>query len=460
MSATEKPSFLDERYELVELVGSGGMADVWRAHDTRLGRDVAIKLLSGPSARKPAMRKRIEREARALAALSHHNIVGVYDYGEGEGPSGEIQPYIAMELVAGDDLQQHIDRDGPLAVDEATAILRAVLAAMERAHTAGIVHGDLKPANIILGPSGPKVGDFGVARILAEETGTTTLAATPSFAPPEVLRGERPARTSDLYSAGCVTFQMLTGRPPYEGANAWEVSTKHLEAPVPALRDVRADVPIELSNAIARAMEKSPKRRFPSAQSFAEAVAATPAATVPVSSPAAVGVPGSPSTEILGDRPDLAAAVFLGPLAEWGERIRGRLQRVWPRVRRSPRALLLGLAVFLALVAALLFTGGGSEQVTVPDVRGMESAAAAAQLRMDGFRTDVTYRPITSGTPDLVLETVPAGGARIEPGTRIHIIASALARTPEPSPPPVSSEGGERNGERGRGNDKSDKDDD
>jgi len=460
VSATEKPSFLDERYELVELVGSGGMADVWRAHDTRLGRDVAIKLLSGPSARKPAMRKRIEREARALAALSHHNIVGVYDYGEGEGPSGEIQPYIAMELVAGDDLQQHIDRDGPLAVDEATAILRAVLAAMERAHTAGIVHGDLKPANIILGPSGPKVGDFGVARILAEETGTTTLAATPSFAPPEVLRGERPARTSDLYSAGCVTFQMLTGRPPYEGANAWEVSTKHLEAPVPALRDVRADVPIELSNAIARAMEKSPKRRFPSAQSFAEAVAATPAATVPVSSPAAVGVPGSPSTEILGDRPDLAAAVFLGPLAEWGERIRGRLQRVWPRVRRSPRALLLGLAVFLALVAALLFTGGGSEQVTVPDVRGMESAAAAAQLRMDGFRTDVTYRPITSGTPDLVLETVPAGGARIEPGTRIHIIASALARTPEPSPPPVSSEGGERNGERGRGNDKSDKDDD
>jgi serine/threonine-protein kinase len=436
------------------------MADVWRAHDTRLGRDVAIKLLSGPSARKPAMRKRIEREARALAALSHHNIVGVYDYGEGEGPSGDVQPYIAMELVAGDDLQHHIDRDGPLAVDEATAILRAVLAAMERAHTAGIVHGDLKPANIILGPSGPKVGDFGVARILAEETGTTTLAATPSFAPPEVLRGERPARTSDLYSAGCVTFQMLTGRPPYEGANAWEVSTKHLEAPVPALRDVRADVPIELSNAIARAMEKNPKRRFPSAQAFAEAVAATPA-TVPVSSPAAGAVPGSPSTEVLGDRPDLAAAVFLGPLAEWGERIRDRLQRVWPRVRRSPRALLVGLVALLALVAALLFTGGGSEQVTVPDVRGLESRAAAAQLRMDGFRTDVSYRPVTSGTPDLVLETVPAGGARIEPGTRIHIIASALARTPtpEPEPDPVPNEGGDGgggNGDRGRGKDKED----
>jgi serine/threonine-protein kinase len=465
-SNAERPLF-DERYELLELVGSGGMADVWRARDTRLGRDVAVKVLSGSSARNATMRRRIEREARALAALSHQNIVGVYDYGEAESPGGEVQPYVVMELVDGSDLQRHIETDGTLAADEAAAVLRAVLSGIAYAHDSGIVHGDLKPANIILGPNGPKVGDFGVARILAEETGTTTLAATPSFAPPEVLRGGRPTQSSDVYSAGCVGFQMLTGRPPYEGGNAWDVAIKHQEDPIPSVRDVRDDVSPELDDALRRAMEKDPRQRHRSAETFSAAVAAAPTAsspaTVPAPVPAAAGTPSG--TEVLTGRPDLAAVALLGPLAQWGERVRARAGEAWTRMRSSPRLLLLGLVTLFAFLAIILFAtaNDGERLATVPDVRGMDSSAGAAQLRTAGFKADVTYRPVTTGTPDIILETRPAHGEQIEPGSEIHVISSALARTPTPEPTPAPESDGNGDGGRGggRGEDRGkDKDDD
>ncbi|MGH2759596.1 MAG: protein kinase domain-containing protein [Actinomycetota bacterium] len=449
---------LDDRFELVERIGSGGMADIWRARDTRLGRDVAVKILAGPSARNATMRRRIEREARALAALSHPNIVSVYDYGEAEGPSGDVQPYVVMELVDGSDLHAHIDRDGALDADESAAILRAVLAGVAYAHDSGIVHGDLKPANIILGPNGPKVGDFGVARILAEETGTTTLAATPSFAAPEVLRGGRPTQSSDIYSAGCVAFQMLTGRPPYEGGNAWDVATKHLEAPIPSVRDARQDVSPELDGVIRAAMEKDPRRRHTSAEAFAAAIDSAPAAPSPATIPVqAVAAPNSPpGTEVLTGRPDLAAVALLGPLAQWGERARARMSGGWARAQRSPSLLLLVLVTIFGVLALVFFATGndGDELAIVPDIRGMESSTGAARLRTAGFKTDITYRAVTTGTPDIVLETIPAQGTQVEPGAEIHVIASALARTPAPSP--VSN----NDGDRGRGRDnKPDKDD-
>ncbi len=221
---------LDDRYELVERVGAGGMAEVWSARDARLGRQVAVKVITG--AMDESKRRKFEREARALAAVSHPNIVRVFDYGEATAAGGNVVPYVVMELVDGPDLQRYLTDRGPLAVAEAQDVLGRILAAVEVAHVAGIVHGDLKPANIFMGSHGPKVGDFGVARILGEETGSTTVAATPTFAAPEVLKGERPTTASDVYSAGCLAYQLLAGRPPYEGTNAWEVASKHIEAPV------------------------------------------------------------------------------------------------------------------------------------------------------------------------------------------------------------------------------------
>ena len=417
-----KSELLADRYELGAVIGSGGMAEVRRARDTRLGRDVAVKLLSGPSARDASMRKRIEREARALAALSHPNIVAVYDSGDVES-SGGPQPFIVMELVEGQNLDQYISSKGPLPVDETAEILSAILAAVETAHAAGIVHGDLKPANIILAAGGPKVGDFGVARILAEETGTTTVAATPTFAAPEVLRGDRPSERSDLYSAACVAFQMLTGRPPFEGGNAWEVAAKHLEDPVPSVQDLRPDVPFGIADVIRHNMAKNAGQRHATANEFKSAISTTPA-TMRVEPPTAA-MEKRDATVRLPHRPNLGRAAMLGSLAG-----------VWERARRWRGAVLTGavLLILIAIFAAVLANTGEPERVAVPDVRNMTSAAAVGRLRTAGFKTDVTFRPVTQGPPDVVLETLPATGELVEPGTEVHIISSALVQTPEPTP--------------------------
>lgn len=430
---TSASRVLDGRFELTALVGSGGMAEVWRARDNRLGRDVAVKILSGPSAREESMRRRIEREARALAAINHQNIISVYDYGEGEGPAGDVQPYIVMELVNGPDLHQYLQANGPLAVDEVRGVMRALLSAVDAAHTAGVVHGDLKPANVIFGADGPKVGDFGVARILAAETGNTTVAATPSFAAPEVLRGSRPGPASDIYSAACMAFEMLTGRPPYEGANSWEVAARHLEDPVPSVRDVNPDVPYDFAEVLRRAMAKNARRRFDSPAAFAEALSGTTTAETVAVPPLRTGTAAvDEGTEVLADRPDLVGAAVLGPFAGLGRRAVARAREVRSRLGRAPFLLIVTLLVLLPLLVALMLRDPGPEFREVPDVREMSSAAAGAQLRTAGFRVDVSFRAVTSGEPDVVLETIPGSGAQAEVGSEIHVIASALVRTPEP----------------------------
>jgi eukaryotic-like serine/threonine-protein kinase len=439
---------IDDRYELVELVGAGGMAEVWRARDAKLGRDVAVKILAGPSLRDPSRRRRIEREARALAAVNHPNILSVYDYGEETGASGEVFPYIVTELVDGPDLHQIVDKNGALPIAEAEEVLRGVLAAMERAHAAGIVHGDLKPANVLVGPHGPKVGDFGVARIMAEETGLTTAAATPTFAAPEVLKGARPTEASDIYSAACLAFQMITGRQPYEGNNAWEVATKHLEDDVPRITDSRNETPTSLNAAVLRGMAKEPKDRFPSAAAFAAAIG-VPDATVPVQTRPAASEPTR--TEVLGDSPDLPALAVFGPLAGVADRLRAALANGRTSMRRS-RPMKLGLAVAAAiLVLALALSFRGNNIAEVPDVRGQTAPAGAALLRQAGLGVSgISYSPVEDVEPGRVLRTIPAPGEVVERGSEVHIIASALvAATPEPPK-------AEKPREHGRGRDKDD----
>lgn len=430
---------LADRYELVELVGTGGMAEVWRARDRRLGRDVAVKLVSGPAAADPSMRRRIEREGRAMASVTHPNIIAVFDHGEVTDEAGRPQPYVVMELVDGVDLERHLADQGALSAHDTAALMTAVLGAVGHAHDAGIVHGDLKPANVVLGSSGPKVGDFGVARILAEETGTTTVAATPSYAAPEVLRGERPTAASDIYSASCMAFAMLAGRPPFLGANAWDVASKHLEDPVPSLGEVRPEVPPELSAVIRRGMDKEPARRPASATELAGAIAG--AANVEATERLSAGgvAAAGPGTERIGPRPDLAAVALLGPLAGLGVRARRVGARAAARARRSPRAVLGAAAVLLVLLLALTFFRSSPELVTVPDVRAQESAAAVQQLATLGLAADVSYRPVHDGEPDRVLETIPGPGTKVAPDDKIHLISSALV-APEPTPAPATPE--------------------
>ncbi len=431
----QDPRVLDGRYRLDERIGAGGMAEVWRAHDLRLDRDVAVKILPASKPESASQRRKLEREARALAATNHPNIVSVYDYGEAGGEDDEVCPYLVMELVDGPDLHVHLAERGPLPLTEAFGLMGGILAGVGHAHAAGLVHGDLKPANVFIGPHGPKVGDFGVARILDEEsTGNTTVAATPTFAAPEVLKGERATAASDVYSAACLAFQLLAGRPPIEGSNAWDVATKHIEGAVPRVKKLRSDVPSELDAAIVRGMDKSPKRRHPDAEAFAAAlgseVAAAPAAPATATVPVSVnGDPApEPTTALTQPRPSNSAIAVAGPFA-------GLWERIAARGRRSPngRFLLLLLIPLLLVFAWLAMRDTGPETKLVPDVVGMRYQEAVADLRDDGYKVDISFRPITEGEPGIVLDTIPAPKDDIAPGGEIHLVAGALAQTPEPT---------------------------
>jgi serine/threonine-protein kinase len=427
---------LEDRYELLERIGSGGMAEVWRARDPRLGREVAVKILAGPVTDDASLYRRIEREARALAAINHPNIVSVYDAGETEDANGDVRPFIVMELVEGTDLHRYLADHGPLELAEARTLMLGVLAGIERAHTSGVVHGDLKPANVFVGAQGPKVGDFGVARIMDRETGTTTVAATPTFAAPEVLRGERPTPSSDVYSAACLAFQMLTGHAPYGGSTGWEIARKHQDAPVPRVRELRSDVPAAWDDTLRRAMDKDPRRRFASASDMARALASVSApeagATVPIG--ADVASPPDRTEVLTQERPDIGRVALLGPLARlWDAAMHGS-----GSPRRAPggswriRGYAIAASVIALLGASALFRDPGPKLVAVPDVIGRSIADANGELRTKGFGVDVAYRPVTQDEAGRVLETIPAPASMVEAKSDVHLIAGALAATPEP----------------------------
>jgi serine/threonine-protein kinase len=259
---------LGDRYELTDRIGSGGMGTVWRAKDTLLGRDVAVKLLHEGLASDAAFAERFRREARAAARLAHPNIAAVYDTGEYDA-GGHTVPFIVMELVDGQSLHARIKRDGPLPVRDTVRVSRAVLGALAHAHARGLVHRDMKPGNVLLARTGDiKVVDFGIAKGAGEGTSVTrtgALMGTAAYLSPEQVEGHAATYRSDLYSLGCLMVTALTGAPPYDGDSAVAVAMRHLRDPIPSVRARRPDVPPALDRIVAQALEKDPARRFGSA---------------------------------------------------------------------------------------------------------------------------------------------------------------------------------------------------
>jgi serine/threonine-protein kinase len=281
------------RYELGPLLGQGGMARVHRGTDRRLGRAVAIIVLAEPFDRDRAFVARFEREARAAARLSHPNIVSVFDTGSDHGT-----PFIVMELVDGVTLADRLAREGPLPPSEAARISAEVAQALAAAHGAGVIHRDVKPGNVMLSSGGGvKVVDFGIAHASSAEeiTRTGVVLGSPRYLSPEQAQGAPGDERSDLYGVGCVLYEMLTGRPPFEGGDPIATLYRHVhEDPVPpsAVRPV----PRDLERVVLRCLEKDPARRFASAAELETAVAA-PAADVPSATlefPAADGAPSVP----------------------------------------------------------------------------------------------------------------------------------------------------------------------
>ena len=287
----------------MELLGQGGMATIYRANDTGLGRDVALKLLRPEYLRDPDFSSRFRQEAQAAASLSHPNVVTVFDYGE--DPSG---PYIAMELIDGEDLATILKRSGALPPRQAARIAAGVARALAAAHAKGLIHRDVKPGNVLIGRDGRvKVVDFGIARAVAEAQMTlpgTTLGSVHYFSP-EQARGEPTTEASDIYSLGIVLYELLTGVRPWTGDSAAAVALARLSGPVPDPIAIRSAIPPDLAAITREALARAPGDRFASAEAMAEsletALASQSGLGTPADAPAgAAGTAGANVAPVAG----------------------------------------------------------------------------------------------------------------------------------------------------------------
>ena len=271
--AVKVGELIADRYELEQLVGEGGMSSVYRAHDTVLERRVAIKVLHEHYSSDPEYVERFRREARAIARLAHPNVVTVIDRGEWDD-----RQFIVFEHVAGENLKTAIERVGAMPVRRALVLGIQIARALAYAHELEIVHRDVKPHNVLLDPAGTaKVTDFGIARTLDVDealTQTGTVLGTGQYLSPEQANGGRGDERSDQYSLGVVMFELLTGEVPYSGGSLMAIAMKHVNDPVPSVRERRPEVPSRLDSVVACAMAKSPEDRFPSMQAMVTALEA------------------------------------------------------------------------------------------------------------------------------------------------------------------------------------------
>ena len=263
------PRLLSNRYEIGDTLGYGGMSEVHRGRDIRLGRDVAVKVLRADLARDPTFQLRFRREAQNAAALNHPAIVAVYDTGETESENGPL-PYIVMEYVDGRTLRDIVKSEGPLSPRRAMEVMADASAALDFSHRHGIVHRDVKPANIMITRSGAvKVMDFGIARALADGqaavTQTAAVIGTAQYLSPEQARGESVDARSDVYAAGCVLFELLTSEPPFTGDSPVAVAYQHVREDPRKPSDVNQTVPASLDAVVLKALSKNPANRYQSA---------------------------------------------------------------------------------------------------------------------------------------------------------------------------------------------------
>jgi predicted Ser/Thr protein kinase len=356
-----------ERYELEEVVGTGGMSSVYRAHDRLLERDVALKVLHDQFGEDGEHVERFRHEARAVAGLSHPNIVTVIDRGEQDG-----RQFIVFEYVAGENLKDLIEREAPVPEHEAVALGLQIARALAFAHEHGLVHRDVKPQNVLLTQEGePKVTDFGIARSLDVHEGITqtgTVLGTSDYIAPEQARGSRASVQTDIYSLGVVLYELLTGELPFRGENFVAVAMRHINDPVPSVRASRPDVSPRLDAAIQKAMAKEPRQRFSSMEAFAaelEACLAQPAANGTGPGDETLVVAPAPAKKQRGRRADRPPV--------------GR-PTVWPLI-----LLLAGLAILGGIFAiAFAVTGSPTDFSGAVHKAGIGKPTASKPVRLVG----------------------------------------------------------------------------
>ena len=415
------PRLLSERYELGEVLGYGGMSEVHRGYDTRLGRDVAVKVLRADLARDPQFQMRFRREAQNAAALNHPAIVAVYDTGETQSEFGPL-PYIVMEFVDGQTLREIVKTEGPLPQQRVIEIMADVCAALDFSHRHNIIHRDVKPANIMINHAGAvKVMDFGIARALGAGQNVTQTAAvigTAQYLSPEQARGEAVDARSDVYAVGCVLFELLTGEPPFTGDSPVAVAYQHVREDPRAPSELNPNVSPALDAVVLKALSKNPANRYQSAAEMRADLIRVHSGEAPLA-PAVLS------------EDERTAMLTPGPATSPTRRLNGGggggrhspppvyYDDDGPR-RSTGKVVGITLAVLVALgligfVAYQVLSGPRApEQVAVPTLVGATEQDARNQLTAAGLRVG-DIRQVESKVDEIgkVVATDPAAGVQV-----------------------------------------------
>ena len=462
MGTSGLPDLINDRYEVGEVIGRGGMATVHVGQDVRLGRRVAIKILRPELAADETFHERFQREAHAVASLNHHSIVAIYDTGEirPQGPDGVQRPYIVMEYVPGRTLRELMHGPG-VTPEQAIEYMLGIMDALSFSHRAGIVHRDIKPANVKVTPDGSvKVMDFGIARAVEDTQAALTqsqaVLGTAQYLSPEQARGAAVDPRSDLYSAACMLFEMLTGRAPFVGESSVAIAAQHVRDAPPAPSALNPQLPPAVDRFMERALAKDPRDRFADAGQMRRALRelggqlpGNLGATQPIDvthtvdshtkTLPAVGA-GAPAAAVTAagrseDAEPTVSAQY-GPFDDDAAEDSAAAASPAPYERRRSRRSWV-VPVVLLLVLALL--GGGAvlgvrwwqdqqveqvAQVSVPQVTGMDSTTAENTLRDAGLNPTFTTQHSDSVPDKHVISMSPAAGTQVDQGSSVAVVVS------------------------------------
>ncbi|HLI37288.1 MAG TPA: Stk1 family PASTA domain-containing Ser/Thr kinase [Streptosporangiaceae bacterium] len=421
-----QPRLLGGRYELDTVVGRGGMAEVYRAHDIRLDRVVAIKTLRADLARDQTFQARFRREAQSAASLNHPSIVAVYDTGE-DVSDGVPVPYIVMEYVEGRTVRDLLAEGRRLLPERALEIIDGVLGALEYSHQSGIVHRDIKPGNVMVTPNGDiKVMDFGIARAMSDAQATMTQTAqvigTAQYLSPEQARGERVDTRSDLYSTGCLFYELLTGRPPFTGDSPVAIAYQHVrENPVPPSA-IDPEIPAWADAIVLKAMAKDPADRYQTAGEMRMDVRRA-LSGMPVAAPTRADM--YPATQRMSGSTMVGSPTGALPPYDYAAEEEGGGEGP---PRRGHRALLwvIGALVVLGAIAALAYfmLASGPKTYAIPYVQGQPLAKAEAEITSAHLRPAVKDESSSTVAKGDVISTSPQWGNNVPAGTVVTLYVS------------------------------------
>lgn len=402
---------LGDRYELIEKTGEGGMATVYKARCRILDRIVAVKILKEEYSDDKNFVEKFRTEALAAARLSHPNIVNIYDVGQQDGIY-----YIVMEYVEGETLKDIICKEGPLSVNKAVNIAIMICDGIHHAHEKGLIHKDIKPHNILITNNGMvKVADFGIAQAITSKTITfgDNVVGSVHYISPEQAKGQPVTPATDIYSLGCVLYEMLTGKIPFDAESPITVALKHIHDEPVSPRTLNRNVPPGLEGIILKAMEKLPAHRYSSAEQMRNALLS-------------IGTGAAPDYY---RKHDNDKTIIMSPLAEEGND--NGLKR---KKRIRPAGIVLAAIAVLGLLIGFLFSGGGifGKEVVVPDIKGMSVNDANKELNRSGLKMKVVGEDFSEEfEKDEIISQNPGKGNKVKEGREINVIISKGANLEE-----------------------------